>query len=548
MPERLPFQNALREIGKSDAGRSVRRLVRRSRRRSPPRHSRRHRARNRRTVRTIAIAIFRRTHRTGGQLRFGDSPQAVSPRQLRKSECQPGAGRHPDRPADMGPRTDPLHRTESSSGRSVFSGQIRIVRCDVRRSGRLPAEETGGNHLRQTARAPHEAGTNAAETGRKGQYPVRPAERADVPDLPGRRIAAVDIAGRRPDGSRHGSDTEAVRGIPQRADPNRPAGRRTGARRHPAIPASTDAVAATAADRSRNPVQPGGYFPDFVPGLPDPRGNPARNGPTGDVRKEQTPSDARRPGRFDRHIHRFRTAYVRIGTAQLHQRPRPLDERLRIDGLRRLGNRTVGNRFRPPVETGPRAGRAARRGRPVRIEPELARPADHPAGTGAEILLVDDPRVGHYRQLRFFRYLRGLRHRFADRHDRRKEPRGTEDHQRNGDARRAGAADHRHLFRRRLGQRVLGPLLGLGPEGDLGADHDDRLRGHDAPAFYSAAEYEPAGLRRYVGGRFFDGAAGLHSYGKSEGFSPEIVLAAGAGVLVLVAVAAVRYHKNKKTS
>ena len=45
-------------------------------------------------------------------------------------------------------------------------------------------------------------------------------------------------------------------------------------------------------------------------------------------------------------------------------------------------------------------------------------PADHPAGTGAEILLVDDPRVGHYRQLRFFRYLRGLRHRFADRHDR----------------------------------------------------------------------------------------------------------------------------------
>ena len=69
----------------------------------------------------------------------------------------------------------------------------------------------------------------------------------------------------------------------------------------------------------------------------------------------------------------------------------------------------------------------------------------------------------------FFRYLRGLRHRFADRHDRRKEPRGTEDHQRNGDARRAGAADHRHLFRRRLGQRVLGPLLGAGdPEGDLG--------------------------------------------------------------------------------
>jgi len=42
--------------------------------------------------------------------------------------------------------------------------------------------------------------------------------------------------------------------------------------------------------------------------------------------------------------------------------------------------------------------------------------------------------------------------------------------------------------------------------------------------------------------------SGLHSYGKSEGFSPEIVLAAGAGVLVLVAVAAVRYHKNKKTS
>ena len=42
--------------------------------------------------------------------------------------------------------------------------------------------------------------------------------------------------------------------------------------------------------------------------------------------------------------------------------------------------------------------------------------------------------------------------------------------------------------------------------------------------------------------------SGLHSYGKSEGFSPEIVLAAGAGVLVLVAVAAVRYHKNKKSS
>ena len=42
--------------------------------------------------------------------------------------------------------------------------------------------------------------------------------------------------------------------------------------------------------------------------------------------------------------------------------------------------------------------------------------------------------------------------------------------------------------------------------------------------------------------------SGLHSYGKSEGFSPEIVLAAGAGVLVLIAVAAVRYHKNKKTS
>ena len=45
---------------------------------------------------------FRRTHRTGGQLRFEILRKLYHPRQLRKSECQPGAGRHPDRPADMG--------------------------------------------------------------------------------------------------------------------------------------------------------------------------------------------------------------------------------------------------------------------------------------------------------------------------------------------------------------------------------------------------------------------------------------------------------------
>ena len=39
------------------------------------------------------------------------------------------------------------------------------------------------------------------------------------------------------------------------------------------------------------------------------------------------------------------------------------------------------------------------------------------------------------------------------------------------DADRHSAARHRHDPRRRLGQLFVGPLLGLGPEGDLGADH-----------------------------------------------------------------------------
>lgn len=80
--------------------------------------------------------------------------------------------------------------------------------------------------------------------------------------------------------------------------------------------------------------------------------------------------------------------------------------------------------------------------------------------------------------------------------------------QRNGDDRRAGVADRGHFLRRRLGQRVVGPLLGLGPERDMGADHDVRLRAGDPFPAYSPAR-RSVRVRRAVGRLFLDRADDL---------------------------------------
>lgn len=73
---------------------------------------------------------------------------------------------------------------------------------------------------------------------------------------------------------------------------------------------------------------------------------------------------------------------------------------------------------------------------------------------------------------------------------------------------RAGFADRGHFLRRRLGQRVVGPLLGLGPERDMGADHDVRLRAGDPFPAYSPAR-RSVRVRRAVGRLFLDRADDL---------------------------------------